>query len=409
MTSTLVVIGHGMVGHRLADRLRELDTAHRWRVCVLGEEPEPAYDRVRLSAYLRNRSRAALSLVRPDFLADPRITVRSASPAVSVDRRARTVHTAGGEPITYDALVLATGSRPFVPPVPGRHLRNCFVQRTVEDIDALSAAARPGRPAVVIGGGLLGLEAAQGLQLLGMRPHLVESAPHLMPAQLDGEAARVLQDGAARLGLHLHCGTTVVSVDGDAGGLVRSVTLGDGSVVEADLVVFAAGIRPRDDLPVTPALPLAERGGYLTDAFCRTADDRIWAVGECAAVLGRCHGLVAPGYRMADSVACGLTGHHAEPLDEMDDSTELKLLGVHVATFGSTSGDAGTAVEVTFQEGASRYAKVFLHRASGALLGGILAGETGSRADLAPWVGRRPTADLEGVLFPAPPFRPLSS
>ncbi|MFI9617010.1 NAD(P)/FAD-dependent oxidoreductase [Streptomyces sp. NPDC052023] len=404
MTSTLVVIGHGMVGHRLADRLRELDTGHRWRVCVLGEEREPAYDRVRLSTYLKSRSRAGLSLVRPEFLADPRITVRSAAPVVSVDRRARTVRTADGEPITYDALVLATGSRPFVPPVEGRDLGNCFVQRTVEDIDALSAAARPGRPAVVIGGGLLGLEAAQGLQLLGMRPHLVESAPHLMPAQLDMVAAHVLQDGAERLGLHLHCGTTVASVNGGTDGLVRSVTLGNGSVIDADLVVFAAGVRPRDDLSVTPALPLAERGGYLTDAFCRTRDDRVWAVGECAAVQGRSRGLVAPGYRMAENVARQLTGHAGEPLDDMDDSTELKLLGVHVATFGHTKGDTATAVEVTFQEGVSRYAKIFLHRDSGALLGGILAGETVSRGDLATWVGKRPTADLESVLFPAPSF-----
>ncbi|KOT33971.1 nitrite reductase [Streptomyces caelestis] len=403
MTATLVVIGHGMVGHRLVDTLRELDRDRRWRVVVLGEEREPAYDRVRLSAYLGGRSRAELSLVAHEFLADPRIEVRSATTAVHVDRRARTVRTADGDVLPYDALVLATGSRPFVPPVPGREHGNCFVQRTLEDTDALRAAVRPGRPAVVVGGGLLGLEAAQGLQLLGMRPHLVEAAPHLMPAQLDTEAAHVLRHGADRLGLRLHCGTTVTAVNAGAHGAVRSVTLGDGTVLDADLVVFAAGVRPRDDLPVTPALRLGDRGGYLTDALCRTSDDRVWAVGECAAVRGRCHGLVAPGYRMARSVARQLTGRPDEPLGAMDTSTELKLLGVHVATFGSTSGEDG-AVEMTFRESVSRYAKVFLCRDTGVLLGGILAGETGSRADLAARVGRPPAADLERVLFPDPSF-----
>lgn len=404
MTATLVVIGHGMVGHRLVDTLRELDRDRRWRVVVLGEEREPAYDRVRLSAYLGGRSRAELSLVAFEFLADPRIEVRSGTPAVHVDRRARTVRTADGNVLPYDALVLATGSRPFVPPVPGRELDDCFVQRTLEDTDALRAAVRPGRPAVVVGGGLLGLEAAQGLQLLGMRPHLVEAAPHLMPTQLDAEAAHVLQHGANRLGLHLHCDTTVTAVNAGSHGTVRSVTLGDGTVLDTDLVVFAAGVRPRDDLPVAPALRLGDRGGYLTDALCRTSDDRVWAVGECAAVLGRCHGLVAPGYRMAQSVARQLTGRPSEPLDAMDTSTELKLLGVHVATFGSTSDEDGSAVEMTFRENVSRYAKVFLRRDTGALLGGILAGETGSRTDLAARVGRPPAADLERVLFPDPSF-----
>ncbi|MFD8251676.1 NAD(P)/FAD-dependent oxidoreductase [Streptomyces werraensis] len=402
MTATLVVIGHGMIGHRLVDTLRELDRDRQWRVVVLGEEREPAYDRVRLSTYLGGRSREELSLVTTEFLVDPRIEVHSGTPAVHVDRQARTVRTADGNLFPYDALVLATGSRPFVPPVAGRELGKCFVQRTLEDTEALRAAVRPGRPAVVVGGGLLGLEAAQGLQLLGMRPHLVEAAPHLMPTQLDAAAAHVLQHRARHLGLRLHCGTTVTTVNPGSHGTVRSVTLSDGTALDTDLVVFAVGIRPRDDLPIAPALRLGDRGGYLTDAFCRTSDDRIWAVGECAAVLGRCYGLVAPGYRMAQSVARQLTGRPSEPLDTMGTSTELKLLGVHVATFGSTSNEGGSAVEMTFQEGVSRYAKVFLHRDTGALLGGMLAGETGSRADLAARVGRPPAADLERVLFPDP-------
>ncbi|MFF4604885.1 NAD(P)/FAD-dependent oxidoreductase [Streptomyces sp. NPDC001339] len=400
MTRTLVIIGHGMTGHRLADTVRTLDTAGDWHLIVLGEERDPAYDRVHLSAYLRGRGRAELSLVGREFLRDRRVDLYPGQPAVHVDRTARTVLTAAGEEIGYDALALATGSRSFVPPVPGRELRNCFVQRTLDDVDALRAAVHRGRPAVVVGGGLLGLEAAHGLLLLGMRPSIVESAHHLMPAQLDADAARVLQHGAADLGLGLHCGTTVASVDAGPAGAVRSVTLADGTVLDADLVIFAAGIRPRDDLAVSPSLERGERGGFLVDAFCRTADEHVWAVGECAAVLGRCHGLIAPGYRMAESVARQLTGHPAEPFDGTDTSTTLKLLGVHVATFGSAPVRDGEAIDVAFSEGMTRYAKVFLQPGSGILLGGILAGETGSRTALAPHVGRRPPAGLEQLLLP---------
>jgi nitrite reductase (NADH) large subunit len=198
------------------------------------------------------------------------------SPVVGVDRNARTVVTAHDVAISYDALVLATGSRPFVPPVSGRERLNCFVYRTFDDLDALRAAAHPGRPGVVIGGGLLGLEVANAL--------------------------------ATDLGLHLHCGTAVASVDGDTQGAVRAVTLTDGTVVDATLVVFAMGIRPRDELAAGLGLDRGERGGILVDEYCRTADPRVWAIGECAAVHGRTYGLVAPGYRMADSVALQLVG-----------------------------------------------------------------------------------------------------
>ncbi|MFE9650565.1 NAD(P)/FAD-dependent oxidoreductase [Streptomyces sp. NPDC006365] len=400
MTRTLVVVGHGMTGHRLVETVRTLDPAGHWHIVVLAEERDPAYDRVRLAAYLGGRSRSELSLVEPDFLTDPRVDLCTARPAVHVDRRARTVRTADGDEIGYDALVLATGSRPFVPPVPGRELRNCFVQRTLDDVDDLRAAVRGGRPAVVVGGGLLGLEAAHGLRLLGMHPHIVEFAPHLMPTQLDTDAAQVLQRGAAALGLQLHCGTAVTSVDAGPDDAVRSVTLANGTVLDADLVVFAAGIRPRDDLAVSPDLERGERGGFLVDAYCRTTDEHIWAVGECAAVLGRCHGLVAPGYRMAESVARQLTGHATEPFDGTDTSTALKLLGIHVATFGTAPVRDSRAVEVTFTEGTTRYAKVFLQPTTGTLLGGILAGETGSRTELASHVGRHPPANLERLLLP---------
>ncbi|MGA5343583.1 NAD(P)/FAD-dependent oxidoreductase [Streptomyces griseoincarnatus] len=400
MTRTLLVAGHGMVGHRLVDQLRALDTDRTWRIVIAAEEHYPAYDRVGLSSYLDGKSKSDLTLAGADLLNDPRVDLLLGCPVVSVDRAARSARTAHDDRIPYDALVLATGSRPFVPPVPGRDLSGCFVYRTFDDLDALRAAARPGRPGVVVGGGLLGLEAANALRLLGMRPHVVETGPHLMPAQLDAGAARVLLRHVTRLGLRVHCGTATASIDAGADGKVRAVTLSDGTVLEADVVLFAAGIRPRDELAGTMDLERGERGGIAVDDLCHTGDERVWAIGECAAVNGRCHGLVAPGYRMADSVARQLTGQTPEPFDGTDASTTLKLLGVEIATFGTTGPDDGPAVEAVFAEGSDRYAKILLSRHSGDLLGGILAGDTGSLTTVRSLIGRRPPADLEQLLLP---------
>ncbi|MCS0639769.1 FAD-dependent oxidoreductase [Streptomyces sp. LP05-1] len=403
MSRTLVLVGHGMVGHRLADALRGLDPGGEWRIVVLAEERRPAYDRLRLSAHLGGQERPELGLAGPEFLADPRVDLRTGCPVAAVDRAAREVRTAGGDRVRYDALVLATGARPFVPPVPGRDLARCFVYRTLDDLAALRAAARPGRSAVVVGGGLLGLEAADALRLLGMRPYVVETAPHLMPAQLDAGAARVLHEAVTALGLRPYCGTGVASVDPAPDGGVGSVTLADGTVLDAELVVFAAGVRPRDDLAAGAGLARGERGGFLVDAYCRTADERVWAVGDCAAVEGRCYGLLGPGNRMAESVARRLTGRATEPFDAADGNdtaTALKVLGVRVATFGTRPAGEEPAVEVAFAEAATRYAEVFLHPGTGALLGGILAGGTGDRALLVPHLGRRPPADLERLLLP---------
>lgn len=400
MRRTLVVVGHGMVGHRLVEQLRALDSEQIWRIVIVAEEHHPAYDRVSLSSYLDGKSKSDLTLAGVDFLNDPRVDLLLGCPVVSVDRTARTVSTAHGDRISYDALVLATGSRPFVPPVPGHDLPGCFVYRTFDDLDALRAAARPGRPGVVVGGGLLGLEAANALRLLGMHPHIVETAPHLMPAQLDAGAARVLHRHVTELGLRVHCATATASIDAGNDGTVRTVTLSDGTVLDADLAVFAAGVRPRDELADAMGLERGERGGIVVDELCRTADERVWAVGECAAVRGRCYGLVSPGYRMADSVARQLTGQNPEPFDGTDTSTTLKLLGVNIAAFGATGPNGIPAVEAVFAEGSDRYAKVLLSQDSGHLLGGILAGDTGSWTAVRSFLGHRPPADLEQLLLP---------
>jgi len=400
MTRTLVVLGHGMVGHRLVTDLRAKDTTGTWRIVILCEEPHPAYDRAGMSSYFDGKSGAEISLVSAEFLADPLVDLRLAATATKIDRATRTVTTPNSTtPIGYDALVLATGSRPFLPPVPGCDLPGCFVYRTLDDLDAIQAAATAGRPGVVIGGGLLGLEAANALRLLGMRPHVVEMAPHLMPAQLDDAGAQLLARLVGPLGLQLYCGTAIKSIEAGADGRVCGVTLADDSVIAADLVVFSAGVRPRDELAGPAGLETAERGGILVDDRCRTSDPRIWAVGECAAVHGRCYGLVTPGYRMAEVVVDQLLGLGEPSFPGADMSTKLKLLGVEVASFGDAHAATAGAIELTYTDNAAgTYTKLVLGADVRTLLGGILAGDADAYALLRSLVGHELPTSPEQLL-----------
>jgi nitrite reductase (NADH) large subunit len=370
----LVVIGYGMVGHRLVESLRAKDSAGEWSVTVLAEEERHAYDRVRLTAWFDGES---LELPAVDG-----VDVRLGTPATGLDLAAHKVSTVDGA-LEYDALVLATGSYPFVPPVPGRDLAGCFVYRTIEDLAALrDFATQEGcRTGVVIGGGLLGLEAANALRGLGLATHVVEFAPRLMPLQVDEAGGAMLKRHIEDLGLTVHTGRAANRVTGD--GAVRQVVFEDGGVIQADVVVFAAGIRPRDDLARSAGLALGPRGGVLVDGACRTEDPAVFAIGECASLEGTVYGLVAPGYAMAELVADQLTGGSAS-FPGADTSTKLKLLGVDVASFGQTSGP----LDVTFTDPATRvYAKLVLSDDAQTLLGGVLVGDASAYPTLRACLG----------------------
>lgn len=290
--SRLVVVGNGMVGQRFVEALRARDRDGRWRVTVLAEERRPAYDRVRLSAVFDGVDADELSLHTPDA----GVELRLGEPATGVDRARRVVTTATGEH-PYDALVLATGSYAFVPPVDGTDLPGVFVYRTLDDLAAIRAHAEGRRTGAVIGGGLLGLEAANALRLLGLATSVVEFAPRLMPVQVDDAGGAMLRRYVEELGVTPYLGVATTALRPGPDGTVAALDLADGRTVDAELVVVAAGIRPCDELARAAGLPLGPRGGVLVDAACRTADERIWAVGECAAVEGVCHGWSRPGTR----------------------------------------------------------------------------------------------------------------
>ncbi|MFI6239973.1 nitrite reductase large subunit NirB [Micromonospora sp. NPDC050795] len=378
----LVVIGNGMVGQRFVDALRARDPQGDWQVTVLAEEERPAYDRVRLSAYFDGVSESELNLHTPH----DGVRLRLGEPATAVDRDRQVVTTAVGE-YRYDALVLATGSYAFVPPVAGTELPGVFVYRTLDDLAAIRAYARGRRVGAVIGGGLLGLEAANALRLLGLSTDVVEFAPRLMPVQVDQAGGAMLRRYVDELGVRTHLGVATTAIRPGPDGGVAALELSDGTALDAELVVVAAGIRPRDQLARDAGLPLGPRGGVLVDATCRTADERIWAVGECAAVDGTCHGLVAPGYATAEVVADRLVGG-AATFPGADTATKLKLLGVDVASFGDAHGATEGCLDVTFTDPATRvYAKLVLSDDAHTLLGGVLVGDASSYPTLRASVG----------------------
>jgi nitrite reductase (NADH) large subunit len=368
----IVVVGYGMVGHRLVEALRSRDTGEACEVVVLAEENRAAYDRVRLSAWFDGEPL--------DLPAPPGVTVRLGEPALALDPAGHKVSTVDGM-YEYDKLVLATGSYPFVPPVPGKDMTGCFVYRTIDDLEALTAYATGRRTGVVVGGGLLGLEAANALRRLGLATHVVEFAPRLMPMQVDEAGGAMLRRHIEDLGLAVHTNRAASRIVGSDS--VSQVVFEDGGVLHTDLVVFAAGVRPRDDLARGAGLELGARGGISVDGSCRTSDPDIYAIGECAEVGGRVYGLVAPGYAMAEVVADRLTGG-AATFPGGDTSTKLKLLGVDVASFGATSGP----LDVTFTDPATRvYAKLVLSDDARTLLGGVLVGDASAYPTLRACLG----------------------
>ncbi len=411
----LVIVGHGMVGHHLLAACVDRGLTNTWNITIIGEEPRPAYDRVHLSSLFDGATPEDLSLVQDHHVNDPAVSVLTGVQATKVDRNTQTVSLSDGSTCTYDHLVLALGSTPFVPPIPGITGEGSFVYRTIEDLQETQAYAAGCRTGVVMGGGLLGLEAANALRLLGVKTHVIEMAPRLMAVQIDEGGAKVLRRHVEELGLEVHTGFATSAIERHDDGRVAAVSAADGTRIEADLLVVAAGIRPRDDLARTMGLTVGERGGVAIDDLCRTSDPLVSAIGECALHRGRIYGLVAPGYAMAEVVAAqlsaaetsiglaasaamtafssnivgstsspeavahpvdGETGSKATPLPTFtgaDNSTVLKLLGVDVACVGDAHASGEDTHEVVVADPiAGTYQKIIIR--GSAVVGAVLVG-----------------------------------
>ncbi|MFD9194509.1 nitrite reductase large subunit NirB [Streptomyces phaeochromogenes] len=402
-TPTIVLVGHGMVGQRFLEALAERGLTATHRVVVLCEEPRPAYDRVQLTSYFSGTTPEELSMTDMEFIKDHGIELHIGDPAETVDRAAKRVTARSGLAVDYDTLVLATGSYPFVPPVPNKDAEGCFVYRTIEDLLAIEEYAKAkATTGAVVGGGLLGLEAAGALKGLGLTSHIVEFAPRLMPVQIDDGGGAALLRTIEDMGLSVHTGVGTQEIVTDASGAVTGMKLSDGSELATDLVVFSAGVRPRDQLARDCGLTVGERGGITVDEQCRTVDDpQVFAIGECAlAADGRVYGLVAPGYEQAETAAATIASDEAS-FTGADLSTKLKLLGVDVASFGDAHGTAEDCLDVVYSDARSgTYKKLVIGR-NGELLGGILVGDAEAYGTLRAFTGSVPPVSPEQLVLPA--------
>jgi len=373
---TLIVIGNGMVGHHFLEQFVASPAAAEFNIVVFGEEKQLAYDRVHLSEYFGGSSHADLAMGTADWYSEQGIELRLNEPVTAIDREARTVTTAKGEH-PYDELVLATGSYPFVPPIEGRERPNCFVYRTLDDLDAIRASAQGGKSGVVVGGGLLGLEAANALKSLGLQAHVVEFAPRLMPVQLDTEGGTLLRQKIEDLGVQVHTDkATTAIVEGETARL--RMNFSDDSHLETDLIVFSAGIRPQDALARASNLDIGERGGIVINNRCTTSDPHIHAIGECALWSEQTFGLVAPGYTMARTLSAVLNDDSGATFTGADMSTKLKLLGVDVGSIGDAHARTPGARNIRFHdEKAGHYRRMVISEDGKTLLGAILVGDNG--------------------------------
>ena len=330
-TTRIVVIGNGMVGHRFCEALRERDTERRFSITVFGEEPRHAYNRVLLTSYFSGTTVDELSMSARSWYDDEDITLHTGDPVVAIDRGARVVRSANGREVAYDQLVLAMGSAPFVPGIPGIRKEGVFTYRTIEDLDAIIAYGANCKTATVIGGGLLGLEAAKAVHDMGLKTRVVEFAPRLMPRQLDAAGSEMLVRAIEAMGVEVCLGCATQEVLGN--GHVTGLRCGDAGDLDADLIVVSAGIRPRDELARACELVVGARGGIEVDDTLATNDPHIFAIGEVALHRGMIYGLVAPGYEMVDTLVARMFGE-AREFTGADLSTKLKLMGIEVACVG---------------------------------------------------------------------------
>jgi nitrite reductase (NADH) large subunit len=378
----IIVIGNGMVGHKFLELMVSQAAMQDWNVITFCEEPRVAYDRVNLSGYFSGKTAADLSLVEPGFYQENGIKIHIGDKAIAIHREKQTISSANGLEIPYDKVVLATGSYPFVPPIKGNDAPGTFVYRTIEDLEKISNYAKQSKVGVVVGGGLLGLECANALKHLGLETHVVEFAPRLMPMQIDEAGSTVLREKIEALGVKVHTSKSTTEIVSENGKIVKML-FADGSELETDMIVFSAGIRPRDELARSCGLAIGERGGIVINEECQTSDRNIYAIGECALYQNRIYGLVAPGYRMAEVVANQFSKSGTSTFTGADMSTKLKLLGVDVASFGDNFATTPGAKEIAITDSIQGvYKKLVLSEDGSRLLGGILVGDASAYGTL---------------------------
>lgn len=369
----IVVIGNGMVGYKFCEKFIAKAGHENYELIVFGEEIRPAYDRVHLSEYFTTKDAEKLSLAPYDWYVDNKIILHLGDPVKEIDRANKTITAHSGKTIPYDKIVMATGSSAFVPKIAGVEKDGIFVYRTIEDLDMTIEYAKKCRKGVVIGGGLLGLEAAKALLDLGLETEVVEFAPRLMPRQLDQQGSDLLKQKIESLGVKVHLNKNTLYFEGNE--QVNGLVFADGTSLNTDMIVVSAGIKPRDELALSALLEVGPRGGIVVDNNMLTTDKDIYAIGECALHGSMIYGLVAPGYEMADVVAQHILGGDKQ-FTGFDMSTKLKLIGIDVASFGDPFVEEPNGQTIVYTDNVKGiYKRINISPDGKNLLGGILVGD----------------------------------
>jgi nitrite reductase (NADH) large subunit len=370
----IIIIGNGMVGYKFCEKLVARSTPGRFTITVFGEEVRPAYDRVHLSEYFAGKSADDLLMAPADWYGENNIQLYLGDPITRIDRATKTVESLKGVSLSYDILILATGSSAFVPPIPGVEKNGVFIYRTIEDLEMMTSYARKVKKGAVIGGGLLGLEAAKAMIDLGIADtSVIEFAPRLMPRQIDEAGSNLLKSKLELLGLKILTGKNTTEITGEDH--ITGMRFSDNSHLDAEMLVISAGIKPRDELAKHAGLELGPRGGIVVNEKMQTTDENIYAIGECALYKGMIYGLVAPGYEMADTVVTNITGGEKQ-FTGYDMSTKLKLIGVDVASFGDPFVSPDNGRSVVFEDSLKGiYKRINISPDGKQLLGGVLVGD----------------------------------
>ncbi|MFD2726211.1 nitrite reductase large subunit NirB [Hyunsoonleella rubra] len=377
----IIVVGNGMVGYKFCEKFVEKAESGDYKITVFGEEPRPAYDRVHLSEFFENQDAKALEMAPAEWYAEHDIDLVVDERVADINRTSKTITTAKDREFSYDYLVLATGSSPFVPPIKGVEKEGVFVYRTIEDLEGMLQyaaklkAEKPNARAAVLGGGLLGLEAGKAVMDMGLEPHIVEFAPKLMPRQLDSRSSQVLKLKLESMGLNIHLSKATNQILGN--GSITGMEFGEDDMLDVDMLVVSAGIRPRDELARACGLEVGVRGGVVVDNTMKTSDDSIYAIGEIALYNQMIYGLVAPGYDMAAIAVEQILGKtDAMMPQDIDMSTKLKLIGVDVASFGEPFMPASKGHSIIFENKTQHlYKRINVSLDGKKLLGGILVGD----------------------------------
>ena len=400
----IVVVGNGMVGHHFVD---EMAKHEGYEITVLSAEDRLAYDRVHLSEYFSGKTAEDLAMTSPAYYNEIGVNFFTNAKVTHIDKAAKEVTTETGETYAYDKLVMATGSYPFVPPIPGKERDHCLVYRTIQDLDDIQASAKAGKVGVVVGGGLLGLEAANALKELGLQTHVVEFAPQLMGVQLDTDGGALLRSMIEGIGVQVHTQkATNEIVDGEE--CVHRMNFADGSHLETDVILFSAGIRPYDNLAREFDLTVGERGGIVVDNNCKTSDDSIYAIGECALWNNFIFGLVAPGYTMAKVAADNIIGGEQQ-FTGADMSTKLKLMGIDVGSIGDAHARTDGCKSYVYSNQPDQiYKKIVVSPNGKELIGAVLVGDTSEYDSLLQYAlnGIELPENPDGLILPSSGEKP---